>query len=778
MPITPTYPGVYIEEISSGVRTITGVSTSIAAFVGAAKRGAINKAVRILSYADYERSFGGLDATSEMSYAVRQFFLNGGSEAWVVRLAKNANPAFRELNNASLSSPAVLKVAAIDEGQSGNDIEVRVDYNTDNPASTFNLTFSYTSKDNPTGQVIETFRNLSMNSQDPLYAEAVINKGSRLVTVQRTVSSATLSGLSAATGLGGKLESGSGLIDISAPPLIDSTHNQFRIVVNGLSPVTVQLISTDVGSGTPSQKLQNICDAIASKVKAAAGGNQALANFVCAPDNNAIKMTSGLAGENSSVRVLPGLQNDISSRLKLGTLSGGIETNAVASIRPDMIPPPGTLTSGTFGSTDLNNIPIATSNSFQISLNGYGFDTVNLGNTAAAAAVPTASLGDKLQDIATRIQTAVRTFKQSNPAYQNFRCVVDTTTNKLQLISGKGGDGSSVIIDAANNDIASALHFTTGATRVDGQNIYLQNGTESPYTDADAYNLFIASRSQRKGIYALEPVDLFNLLCLPGETDPGILIDAAAYCEERRAFLIADAPQTTKSPDEMVQIISGTALPKTENGAVYYPWINIADPLTSGKLRPCPPSGTIAGLYARTDSTRGVWKAPAGTEAALVGVQKVEYLLTNGENGVLNPLGVNCIRIFPVYGSVAWGSRTLRGADQMTSEYKYIPVRRTALFIEESLYRGTQWVVFEPNDEPLWAQIRLNIGAFMNNLFRQGAFQGKTPREAYLVKCDKETTTQNDINLGIVNIVVGFAPLKPAEFVIIKFQQLAGQIAT
>jgi phage tail sheath protein FI len=127
---------------------------------------------------------------------------------------------------------------------------------------------------------------------------------------------------------------------------------------------------------------------------------------------------------------------------------------------------------------------------------------------------------------------------------------------------------------------------------------------------------------------------------------------------------------------------------------------------------------------------------------------------------------------------VVWGSRTLRGADQLADEYKYVPVRRTALFLEESLYRGTQWVVFEPNDEPLWAQIRLNIGAFMQSLFRQGAFQGRTPREAYLVKCDRETTTQDDINRGVVNILVGFAPLKPAEFVIIKIQQLAGQIDT
>ena len=145
---------------------------------------------------------------------------------------------------------------------------------------------------------------------------------------------------------------------------------------------------------------------------------------------------------------------------------------------------------------------------------------------------------------------------------------------------------------------------------------------------------------------------------------------------------------------------------------------------------------------------------------------------------MLNPLGINCLRTFPVYGNVCWGARTLDGADALASEWKYVPVRRFALFLEESLYRGTKWVVFEPNDEPLWAQIRLNVGAFMHNLFRQGAFQGTTPREAYLVKCDKETTTQTDINNGIVNILVGFAPLKPAEFVIIKIQQLAGQIET
>ena len=212
------------------------------------------------------------------------------------------------------------------------------------------------------------------------------------------------------------------------------------------------------------------------------------------------------------------------------------------------------------------------------------------------------------------------------------------------------------------------------------------------------------------------------------------------------------------------------------NSAIYFPRIKQADSQLDGQIDTFVPCGTIAGVMARTDAQRGVWKAPAGIDAALSGVAGLQLEMTDNENGLLNPLGINCLRTFPIFGRVVWGARTLRGADAAADEYKYLPVRRTALFIEESLYRGLKWVVFEPNDEPLWAQIRLNVGAFMNNLFRQGAFQGKTPRDAYFVKCDKETTTQNDINLGIVNIVVGFAPLKPAEFVIIKLQQMAGQI--
>ena len=300
---------------------------------------------------------------------------------------------------------------------------------------------------------------------------------------------------------------------------------------------------------------------------------------------------------------------------------------------------------------------------------------------------------------------------------------------------------------------------------------------------------FEGSRNDKTGLYALEKADLFNLLCIPpatrqGDTDSGVYQAAMAYCRERRAMLIVDPPHgwgtsPATATAEARNGLSGLGLSGVDarNAALYFPRVVQPDPERDRQLDTFVPCGIIAGVMARTDSQRGVWKAPAGLDAALNGIQGLQVNLTDAENGQLNPLGINCLRAFPVNGRVVWGARTLPGADQLADEYKYVPVRRLALFIEESLYRGTQWVVFEPNDEPLWAQIRLNLGAFMHNLFRQGAFQGKTPREAYFVKCDKETTTQNDINLGIVNILVGFAPLKPAEFVIIKIQQIAGQIA-
>jgi phage tail sheath protein FI len=271
-------------------------------------------------------------------------------------------------------------------------------------------------------------------------------------------------------------------------------------------------------------------------------------------------------------------------------------------------------------------------------------------------------------------------------------------------------------------------------------------------------------------------VDLFNLMVLPPDASVSmkqIYPNASAFCAQRRAFLLMDPPTTWDSVQTAAADVANQRIGlKKDYSAIFFPRITVD---AGGKSVNIGPSGAVAGLCARIDGTRGVWKAPAGTEADLLGVLGLEYRLSDPENGVTNPRAINTIRIFPE-GIIVWGSRTNDGDDNFGSEYKYIPIRRLALYIEESLYRGLKWVVFEPNDEPLWSQIRLNVGSFMHDLFRNGAFQGQTPKDAYFVKCDGETTTQSDRNLGIVNIWVGFAPLKPAEFVILYLQQMAGQI--
>jgi Bacteriophage tail sheath protein len=286
---------------------------------------------------------------------------------------------------------------------------------------------------------------------------------------------------------------------------------------------------------------------------------------------------------------------------------------------------------------------------------------------------------------------------------------------------------------------------------------------------------------------ALKRVDLFNLVCIPptvrgGSTHADIYKEALTLCVERRAMLIVDSrPEWGVPPDAFVDSAVagvqalGLASPDARNACIYAPCVRCADPLAGGQVETFVPCGIVAGVMARMDGTRGVWKAPAGLDAYVQGVQGLQANLTEQENGTLSRLGVNCLREFPGKGIVIWGARTLSGADQLNDEYKYVPVRRLALYIEESLSRGTQWAWFEPNDAALWARIRSAAGAFLHTLFRDGAFQGSTPRDAYFVKCDADTTTRNDIDLGVVNIVVGFAPLKPAEFVIIRIGQFAGQ---
>ncbi len=658
MAVTPTYPGVYIEEIPSGVRTITGVSTAIGAFVDYFSRGPLNQAVQVFSFADFERQFGGLDLLSEASYAIQQFFLNGGTTAWVVRTTSTSAGDAAAAASITLQDGAgnnVLVVNAASPGAWGNHIRIDVDYGTTNPASLFNMTVTEVEMvaGKPQAVSSETWRNLVIDHTQPNDAVATVNAGSGLIQLALPTATPTSTHAPAQTGTLSKAFP-NGVLPAGVPKASDS----MTVALNGNPAKTVTL------SAAPPTTPAGLASTLQSLIRAA--------------DPSLAGVTIALVGSSATSVFL---------QFKAGT--------------------------------------------------GKWQDTLTFADGAGSLAT---ALG---LDAAGAVNVA--------------QYAAGTTAAGAQVAPVAGSDGKW---DAVND-----LDGMTGGV--------------------------IGDQVLKTGMYALMNVHLFNILSIPvtGRMPAGadthafnVATNAISLCDSRRAFYILDPPQgsgtvgANDAPTAIAAWLDANASLRNRNAAIYFPRVEIPDPLNGFRLRATPVSGTIAGLYARTDATRGVFKAPAGTDASLTGVQQLEYNLTDGENGVLNPLAINALRTFPVFGPICWGARTLAGADQLADDYKYIPVRRFALFLEESLFEGTQWVVFEPNDEALWAQIRLNIGSFLQGLFLQGAFQGTTPQQAYFVKVDSETTTQTDINNGVVNIVVGFAPLKPAEFVVIQIQQMAGQV--
>ncbi len=423
--------------------------------------------------------------------------------------------------------------------------------------------------------------------------------------------------------------------------------------------------------------------------------------------------------------------------------------------------------------------------------------TVDLATDGAALTINASSQGTWGDDLRVGIaNTGATTFDMIVREYQGTEVVreeafiglstVATEARYVETIVG----AESELITAAHTDGDVPTASTVGGAAAASLDDLLQaaagdltqlasgnDGTLPGNTDAwrDAVAATIGGN-----IAALDTIapEVFNLMCLPDlcaldhsrrAAAAGVYQTAHAYCTANFAFLIVDTPTDTDRANigEWVASLGGTV---RRNAALYYPRVTGPDPANPATPRNMTASGIAAGVYARTDATRGVWKAPAGTAAGIAGGTPVD-MMTNRQQGPLNTQGINAIRTFPVYNSVVWGARTLDGADALASEWRYVPVRRLALFIENSLQRGLQWVVFEPNDEPLWANVRMNVNAFMSQLHRQGAFQGASARDAYLVKCDSETTTQADINLGILNIYVGFAPVRPAEFVVLRIQQ-------
>lgn len=654
MPVSPTYPGVYVQELPSGNRTIIGVATSIGAIAGTFPRGPANVAIPAFNPGDFERDFGGLAAAFETTYQVKQFFLNGGGQMLVVRVAPGATPAAATINHNDPGGAAEALLATAgrsvrgasvqDPGAWGNNIRIDVDHDALGAAG-FNMVVSEIRTENGREAVVrtETFRNLVM-AAGPANAIDTVNAGSRMIQLSRQAA---------------------------------------------------WLLTRPAATGTVS----------------------------------AVVNVPGLAGT--------ALANTL---------------------------------------------------------------TVTIGGVASAVVVPAfAAAPTTLAQVRGALEHALRIARPADPLYSGATVQI-TADGRLRVLAGRSGTGyaASLIFtfadavgnfaqtltlraaDGAEENVQQYALGSLAAMPAGFQSAAVTGVDNSAVTAAD----LLGVRATKTGIFALEDADLFNILLVPEAALLGsianlalVMSGALAYCLERRAFALIDIAPNTASLDGALTWLGDitTAGLRSRNAAAYFPRVQVPDPLNGGRLRSIGSSGTVAGIYARTDAARGVWKAPAGIETSLSGVLGLDYTLTDPEHGQLNPLGLNALRTFDIPGTVVWGARTLDGADMLASDWKYTPVRRLALYVEESLFRGLQWVVFEPNDAPLWAQIRAAAGSFLQQLFRQGAFQGASPRQAYLVKCDAETTTQDDIDAGIVNVFVGFAPLKPAEFVIISLQLLAGQ---
>jgi uncharacterized protein len=813
-----SYPGVYVQETPSGVRTIVGVGTSIGLFVGRTRKGELYKPVQCLSIQDFERAFTLQYANSDLARAVRLFFQNGGSQCYVSRIADEQAPG-STLKSASVqlkneAGGASLDIVARSPGTFGNDVRMAVNYNTADPEGTFNLEVFRWVRSSSGADVKadpELYLGLSMNPASARYAVDVLEQQSKLIRAT------DVSGAPAGSGFS---QSGRPIAKRTLTimrneviALIGKTalrsNFQFRISVDGGAAQIIDLGLLDftvapLNSATTFDA--NLATEIAKLINAQVSPAVVTVSFVVGPDgqtgeNNENTRLLRIASVNGDVHISPAANpaDDVCNVLMLGTAQGGNEVSKWSAQRPA---PNGLIFRPNFpaganhvafaellqtGGTALTNIVVAGSTIPLGPLLATTPPVVPMGTAIASPRFfqdrnsfkPTSApdpVSDGLREKLGIIATAIQAQRSNDP---NFTWTAEVWGSRLAIVPATGADNLSGTIATGGTNIggsfiANVRHYSLGNT---GSGAFQGSGVLG--NDGGAPS---AADYERAFLEVDREVDLFNLLVLPkdaGHSDATTRMlwgPASVFCQRRRAFLLIDPPsdwtdsQSAAGPSAGVTTLR-VGLVK-DHAAVFYPRVKINE---AGRDVFVGPAGAIAGLMGRIDSARGVWKAPAGTEADLRGVTGVEYRFTDGENGVMNPKAINTIRVFP-NGIVNWGARTMDGDDQFGSEYKYVPIRRLALYMEESLYRGLTWVVFEPNDEPLWAQIRLNVGAFMNNLFRQGAFQGKTPADAYFVKCDASTTTQNDRNLGIVNILVGFAPLKPAEFVVLSLQQMAGQI--
>lgn len=750
-----TYPGVYVREIPSGVRTVTGVSTSVALFVGEASRGPLDEPVRVTSYAELVRRFGASPTRGELPQQVRQFFLNGGQECWVVRVGERIEPAYARVDLRSVDDVPVLRLLARDAGREGVNLRVEVDYDTAAPDRSFNLTLYREVVDaggNARREDVERHEGLEMRPDSARFVVDALAGRSRLV-VAELIGAAAGTGVSASDRFFTDADAALRAAIEATGPGGSGTRGSLRVRV-GASPLL--LVRLELPAGDALVALQGAINT------ALASHTDASVTVASAADRPLEIRAAG-----ADVVIERGDADDLTAALGLGLGQGGVEVGAHAARRPapsGLVWPAPTL-AAFVGATLAPRIA-------ELAVVGTQRPVASIVPAYEGAAAPSFSrFRADLEAIARAAEAAGR---------DHWSASVRGGRLHLRALGGDANAGfGHTLVDRADaaTPLASADAAAFGLRSTEAR-LRPGVGYQSRQLGTDAVDPGPPRLEDYEAAFeAVErSVDLFNLLVLPrsvGNPDGREQVWGAAsvFCERQRALLLVDPPRSYESREDVVANVAalrrGLA---TTHAAVYWPRVRLDDGAEVD------PAGSIAGLMARTDASRGVWKAPAGTEATLRGVRGTRTPMSDVDNGLVNPQAVNAIRIFPT-GVVAWGARTMAGFDNSgEDDYRYVPVRRLALFIEESLYRGLRFAVFEPNDEPLWRQIRLAAGAFMANLYRRGAFAGRRAEDAYYVKCDAETTTANDVNLGVVNVLVGFAPLKPAEFVVLQLQQIAGQV--
>ena len=782
------HPGVYIEEIPSGSKPIEGVATSVAAFVGKAIKGPVAEAKLIQSFDEYNNVYGDIASESDtMGLAVQAFYLNGGKSAYICRLAGTGSSAanFAVLGQGTVqggtgtkTAKAVLKLSASSEGTWGNAVFFRI-VKPDQNALSFDLEIGHQDKGNFVRD--EAFSGLSMRNDDVNYALAQVNGRSRYVQLALDESSDpadTDEQYQSAVLTGGTL---------------DATNNSYyssaltgpvSLIIN-LNNLGSKLITLNPSSfTTPLAGTAHATDAASlafeiQKAVRALSTEDAYQNFTCAFSTDKFVFTSPEPADKA-------MKSTASVEITNGTLATLLRIDSAQTA---------VLLGGTsFANTYFTTNVTGTMN-LTLNIDRHGPATITL------KAADLGLTGDNKSDgeaVAIAITNAVKAFNPAIAAYKDFKCEylfnATVANRRFRMISGSASSRTSDLtvdsaslggvlkLDAASSAITIAgRSVAQGSARVipleslglNSQGIALADGKENAPTANDFTDFY--DKTLRK-------VRDVSILLVPGQfwADDGtgnpVLAASQAHCEATKSRVLLVDPPPSKELDQAATV-NNLALPSSTYTVLYYPWVKIANPLyhaeknaSASKTIEIAPSAFAAGMWSRIDGKRGVWKAPAGMEAGLVGVAGLKYKVEDVEQDQLNPLGINCFRNMSGGGYVIWGARTL--ATNADPEWRYVPVRRTAIMIEQSIYNGIQWAVFEPNDHRLWSSLRANIGNFMNGLFRAGAFQGEKSSDAYFVRCGLgDTMTQGDIDAGQVIVIVGFAPLKPAEFVIVRIQQ-------